>query len=342
MRTLEIQGKTGKCAIAAGESISNLGSYCKAGKKVVITDRTTRGFHGSLFPECETVEIGEGEKNKTLETVEKLYERFLELELDRSSCVIGIGGGIVCDVAGFAASTYLRGLHFGFVPTTLLAQADAGIGGKNGVNFKGYKNLIGTISQPGFVLCDFDLLKTLPRAELSNGFAEVIKHAAIADAELFAYLEANAEKALSLEKEVMEKIICDSLAVKAGIVSADETEKGGRRKLNFGHTLGHAIEKTAGLRHGEAISIGMAAAARISGAKGMIPEADVERLEKLLKAYGLPTRINGDKGAIIDAMRKDKKRESDSINFVLLEKIGSAEICELPIKEIEVAVDGLC
>lgn len=341
MKTLEIEGKTGKSTIAIGESISNLGSYCSAGKKVVITDRTTRGFHAALFPECEIIEIGEGEKNKTLATVEKIYEKFLSLELERSACVVGIGGGIVCDVAGFAASTYLRGMRFGFVPTTLLAQVDAGIGGKNGVNFRGYKNLIGTINQPEFVVCDFSLLSTLPKPELSNGFAEVIKHAAIADAELFAYLEKNADRAMALEKETMERLIYGSLRVKAGIVSRDETEKGERRKLNFGHTLGHAVESRMGLRHGEAVSVGMVAAARLSVAKGMLQEAEAERLERLLAAFGLPTKVKGSAGEIIDAVRKDKKREGEAVNFVLLEGIGQAKVSEIGLAELEMVAHDM-
>ncbi len=340
MKTLHIEGKTGKCSIAIGESISNLASYCKSEKRVIITDATVRKLHGAFLPKWETIEIGEGEKNKTLEAVEGVYGRFLELELDRSSCVVGIGGGIVCDIAGFAASTYLRGMHFGFVPTTLLAQADASAGGKNGVNFRGYKNLIGTINQPEFVLCDFQLLKTLPKAEISSGFAEIIKHAAIGDAALFDYLEKNVEKALSLDQNAMEKIIYDSLRVKAGIVSADETEKGERRKLNFGHTIGHAVESALGLRHGEAVAIGMVAAARLCAARKLILQKDAERLENLLKAYGLPTSAKGKKDAILDAMRKDKKREGGKVHFVLLEKLGKAKVSEIPLEELEGALDG--
>ncbi|MEW6528941.1 MAG: 3-dehydroquinate synthase [Candidatus Micrarchaeota archaeon] len=331
MKILKIAGKTGKSIIAIGEKISHLDKYCEAEKKVIITDKTTRKFHKGLFPDCEVIEIGEGELNKTLETVNKIYEKFLEFGLDRSSFVIGIGGGIVCDVTGFAASTYLRGLRFGFVPTTLLAQIDASVGGKNGVNFKGYKNLIGTIRQPEFVLCDFEMLKTLPKSELSNGFAELIKHAIIADAKLFDYLEANVSRALSLEKEVIEKIIYRSLQIKAKVVSKDEIEKGERRILNFGHTFGHAIEKTTGLRHGEAISIGMVAAATLSVAKKMLSEPDEKRLEQILTAFGLPTKMIGDKEALIDAIRKDKKKEHEKINFVLLEKIGKAKITEIDL-----------
>ena len=341
MKTLKIEGATGKSSIAVGEPIANVERYCRGGKKVIITDRTVQVLHGPLLPKWEIIEIGQGERNKTLETVAKIYGRFLELGLDRSSCVLGIGGGIVCDIAGFASSTYLRGLHFGFVPTTLLAQVDASIGGKNGVNFKGYKNLIGTFRQPEFVLCDFGLLKTLPQTELSNGFSEVIKHAAIADAKLFSYLEKHADAALSLDGAVMEKTVYDSLRIKAAVVRKDETEKGMRRILNFGHTLGHAVENTVGLRHGEAVAIGMAAAARLSEEKGLLAAKDRERLESLILAYKLPASLKGNKSAILDAMEKDKKREGNTMHFVLLEGIGKAKVADVSLAELERAVDGL-
>ncbi len=342
MRTIKVGGKTGTSEIVLGQSISNLGNYCDLENSAIITDANVRAALGNLFPECPTIEIGIGEENKTLATVEKIYEKFLGLGLDRSSCVIGIGGGIVCDVSGFAASTYLRGLKSGFVPTTLLAQVDAGMGGKNGVNFRGYKNLVGTIRQPDFVLCDFELLKTLPQRELRNGFAEIVKHGAIGDAKLFSYLEENHQDALSLHRTAIEKVVYDSLLIKSKIVSADELEKGERRKLNFGHTLGHALEKTAGLPHGEAISIGMAAAAKLSVAKGMLPEEDAERIETLLAKIGLPTKIKADKKAIMDAIEKDKKREGGKLHLVLLEGIGKAKMAEITLRELVGVVDELC
>ena len=289
MRKMTIRTKSGRCTIAIGESISRLHRYCDGlSKGAIITDRTVRRLHGHLFPSLPVIEIGAGEEIKTLSTVEAVYGEFLKLGLDRSSWVIGIGGGIVCDVAGFAASTYLRGLSCGFVPTTLLAQVDASVGGKNGVNYRGYKNLVGVFSQPRFVLCDTALLRTLPKEETANGYAEVIKHALIGDASLFTYLESNREEALTLDEKVMEKIIHDSLIVKKGIVALDEREAGERRKLNFGHTFGHAVEKSEGVRHGEAISIGMVLAARMSEARGMLTGNDTARIEGALKDFGLP------------------------------------------------------
>jgi 3-dehydroquinate synthase len=299
-------------------------------------------LHGHRFPKnAEVVEIGEGEEAKTLDSVSALYDRFLEAELDRTSLVVGIGGGVVCDVAGFAASTYLRGVPFGFVPTTLLAQVDASIGGKNGVNLNQYKNLVGTIRQPRFCLMDFDLLKTLPPCELRSGFAEVVKCAAIRDAGLFSYLEQHFSDALALKKTAIEKVVSDSVTVKAALVTRDENEKGERMQLNFGHTFGHALEKATGLPHGEAVSIGMVVAARISVSRGMLSAYDADRMELLLRKLGLPVELKGSSEVVIDAIRKDKKRQQGDIRMVLLEQIGKAAIIQIKIEELKGVLHGL-
>jgi 3-dehydroquinate synthase len=216
------------------------------------------------------------------------------------------------------------------------------VGGKNGVNFRGYKNLVGTINQPAFVLCDSEVLKTLARAELKNGFAEVVKQALIGNADLFNRLEKDPEGALSLRKDVVEGIVYDSLTVKTSIVSQDEAELGERRKLNFGHTFGHALEKTEGLSHGEAVSIGMVVETRLSETRGLLQKEDVKRIVATLDAFGLPTTFKGEKGALIDAIRKDKKREDGKIYSVLLEGIGKARIEAVNINEIMVIADDMC
>ncbi len=343
MRRMSIDGKSGKCTIAIGESIGHLGKYCgNSGNGVIITDATVHRLYGSRFPNFAVVEIGAGERSKTLNTVEAIYEGFLEHGLDRTSWVIGIGGGLTCDIAGFAASTYLRGLRFGFVPTTLLAQVDASVGGKNGINYRGYKNLIGAFNQPSFVVCDLDLLKSLPDSEVKNGYAEVIKHALIGDASLFSHLENEWEKALVFDKGVIESVVHDSLIVKKGIVSLDETEQGERRKLNFGHTFGHALEKTAGLRHGEAIGIGMVLAARLSEKMGMLTLGDVKRIETVISHFGLPLEAKMDKEMMIDAVRKDKKRAGEKMNFVLLEAIGRAQVLPIRLEHLEKVLNDLC
>ncbi len=342
MKSIVLEGAAGPSLIAVGDSLSHLDAYCNASGAVIITDAAVRRLHGMRFPVCEVIEIGVGEESKTLRTVGEVYEALLGLGVDRSSQIVAIGGGIVCDVAGFAASTYLRGLRFGFVPTTLLGQVDAGVGGKNGVNLHGYKNLVGTFTQPAFVLCDLDLLSTLPEAELQNGFAEVIKEAVIGDTSLFSFLETHVQEALRLDRGVIEHIIYCSLKVKADIVSRDERESGMRRKLNFGHTLGHAVEKAHHPSHGRAVSLGMSAAARLSAAMGLLSQGDVERIERLLAAFGLPLSMEIDAGLIWEALWKDKKKEGKEIHFVLLEGIGNAKIVPISIGALKGVIDDLC
>jgi 3-dehydroquinate synthase len=267
--------------------------------------------------------------------VKELYETLFSLEADRAAFILGIGGGIVCDLTGFVASTFMRGLRFGFVATTLLAQVDASVGGKNGVNLEGYKNLIGTFNQPEFVICDMQLLQTLPEAEVVNGMAEIVKHALIADAGLFAFLEDHADRALSLDPPVVERLVCDSVTIKSRVVNCDERESGGRRVLNLGHTIGHALEKVSGMTHGEAVSVGMVFAAALSVRKGRLAAAGYDRLIRLLRSLRLPCAAAADPGRVADAVLRDKKREADQIHFVLLEKIGKAVVEPIPIDELK-------
>ncbi len=341
MKRIEIQGQTGRSTIAVGESLENLEKYVHGTKTIIITDNNLKHLYHDRFPPWDVITIGTGEKIKTLDTMEYIYKKLVELEIDRSCFLVGIGGGIVCDIVGFAASTYMRGVNFGFVSTSLLSQVDASVGGKNGVNFHGYKNMIGTFNQPGFVICDTTMLKTLPHKELLCGFAEVVKHAAIGSREMFAFLENNYEKALGMDTSIFENLVYDSVKIKAEVVRKDEKEKGERRKLNFGHTLGHAIEKTVGISHGEAVSIGMVFAANLSVRRKMLPMDDAERIRSLLDRIGLPVKISFEKKKILDAMRKDKKREGTGIHFVLLSAMGETAIEEIPIDELEDAVNDM-
>jgi 3-dehydroquinate synthase len=331
VKKIHIKGRAGNSSILIGETLKNLPQYLQAGKTIIITDSNVRDLFREEFPPYDVIQIGVGEEIKTLRTVETLYERLVKLNADRSTFLVGIGGGVVCDITGFVASTYMRGIRFGYVATTLLAQVDASVGGKNGVNFGGYKNMVGVFNQPEFVICDLSLLKTLPKKEISCGFAEIIKHAAIADANLFMYLEDNHTKALSLEMDVLEKLVYESVKIKASVVDKDEKEKGERRKLNFGHTFGHAIEKTTGFSHGEAISLGMVFASAISVKKNLLIQKEYERLKNLLETYRLPVYAEISKEFIWDALQKDKKRESDRIYFVLLQALGRTVIQNIPI-----------
>lgn len=341
MKTLDIAGGTGHSRILIGEGIGQVKKYLPTEDLVVLTDHNVMALHERAFPPARIIPMVAGEKAKTLDTVKEIYGRLLELDVDRYWFILGIGGGVVCDVAGFVASTYLRGLRFGFVPTTLLAQVDASVGGKNGVNFAGYKNMVGVINQPEFVLCDPDMLKTLPQRELLSGLAEVVKHALIGNSDLFSYLEDNRAKALSLERPVIERLLYDSLVIKASIVNMDEKEKGDRRRLNFGHTFGHAIEMATGLSHGEAVSMGMTVASRISWERGYLSSQDLGRVSVLLNNMGLPTRLDLEDKGVLQTIRKDKKAAGGKIAFVLLRGIGNTVIEDIAIEDLKRAGEEL-
>ncbi len=335
MRSIHLDIAGQRCRIFPDASIDALREFCVPGNAVIISDKNVWHHHGHKFLPYRTIEIEPGEEHKTLKTISGIYGQLCAMEIDRSTTIVGVGGGIVCDIAGLAASTYLRGLPFGFVPTTLLAQVDASVGGKNGVNLEGYKNLIGTFAQPGFVLCDLSFLRTLPYDELKNGIAEAVKSALISDRALFEYIEDNCKAIISLDRNVLERIINGCLTIKTDIVSRDEKESGERRKLNLGHTIGHAIEKAGGYRHGEAVSIGIVAAAKMSEMRGALSNEDVLRIEALLASFGLPTRLKSDREAVMDAVGKDKKRQGTAVRFVFLDGIGNAVIETMEIAELE-------
>lgn len=334
MKAIEIHGHTGDSTIYIGECLRNLKKYVPSEQTIVMTDAVVRHYYGGEFPSGTIIELGTGEGIKTLDTARAVYGKLMDLEADRATFIIGIGGGIVCDVAGFVASTYMRGLRFGFVPSTLLAQVDASTGGKNGVNYDGFKNMVGVFNQPDFVVCDLNLLKTLPQVEIRCGLAEIVKHAAIADAGLFSYLEEHYEKARGIHMGVMEKLVTESVRIKSSIVNRDEKERGERRKLNFGHTLGHAVENASGLPHGEAVGAGMAFAARLSARMGYLSTEEAGRIETLLTNLGLPTRLPLAGARVLEALKRDKKKEGEKIHFVLLHGIGRAVVEQMDLREL--------
>jgi 3-dehydroquinate synthase len=334
MNTILVEGRTGSSRIFVGEPLARLGDHLPGGRTIIITDPNVERLYRDQFPPADVITIGLGEKHKTLATIEKIFNRFIELEADRTTFVVGIGGGIVGDVAGFAASTYMRGLEFGFVASSLLAQVDATVGGKNGVNFKGYKNMMGVFNQPRFVLADIGLLKTLPAEEIACGLAEIVKHACIKDADYFRYIEDHCDAIGGLDPSVMHKLVYDSVVIKSEVVNQDEHEAGERRKLNFGHTIGHALEKTLGISHGAAVSVGMVMAVNLSQKFGLIDESVSRRIENLLARLNLPVQIDFDPLAVFEALGKDKKRQGDKIKFVLLDSIGCARIQDLTLEEL--------
>ncbi|GAB6905384.1 3-dehydroquinate synthase [Desulfosarcina cetonica] len=334
MKKLLVNGGSGTSSILVGASIDNLSAHIDQRRTVIITDSTVQRHYRERLPDCPVIIIGLGERIKTLETVADIYRQLVDLEADRGTFILGVGGGIVCDIAGFVASTYMRGLRFGFVSTTLLSQVDASVGGKNGVNFGGYKNMVGTFNQPEFVICDMALLKTLPVREVLCGFAEIIKHGAIASLEMVDFLESHRDAALDLDPAIIAHLVYQSVEIKAGVVSRDEREHGERRKLNFGHTFGHALEKLTGMPHGEAVGIGMVLAVQLSVQMGFLPADAARRLERLIDSYGLPVRPPVDMTAMLTAMKKDKKREGQGIHFVFLDALGSARVEEVAFDDL--------
>jgi 3-dehydroquinate synthase len=334
MTKIQISGAIGKSDIFIGESISSFYRYVDGKRIVIITDTNVEQLYGQLWSELPTIITEPGENNKTLKTVEKIIHQLLQLNAGRNTFLLGIGGGIVCDITGFVASIFMRGVRFGFVSTTLLSQVDASVGGKNGVNFEGYKNMVGVFNQPEFVLCDPDVLQTLPVEEITNGFAEIVKYAIIRDERLFEFLEKNSGILLQLEKEAMKYVVKTSVQIKAAIVNSDEKELGERRLLNFGHTFGHAIEKVTGLSHGKSVSLGMVIASKLSTEMGYLKEYHFERIKNLLTRLNLPVTAELENFRVMEAITKDKKREDDSIYFILPEKPGSVFIESLPMKKI--------
>ena len=288
------------------------------------------------------IEIPEGETSKSLQQVELVYDRMLEMKCDRKSVLIALGGGVVGDLTGFIAATYQRGIPLIQIPTTLLSQVDSSVGGKTAVNHPRGKNMIGAFYQPKLVVIDLDTLRTLPKKELRAGLAEVVKYGVIADAKLFAFLENNTEKILSLDSDCLEHIIETSCAIKARVVEKDERESRHRMILNFGHTFGHSIETLTNYTeylHGEALSIGMVQAALLSVEIGLCNEDIPIRITNLLKKIGLPIQAPDLKSKdIIESMCHDKKSSHNKLRFVLAKAIGSVEIVDdvpkMPIKAV--------
>ena len=304
----------------------------KPGDAVLLVDENVFQHFSSKFKKWRTIVIPPGEKHKVQSTVDKIIGQLIELGADRKTTLIGVGGGVVTDITGYVASVYMRGISFGFVPTTLLAMVDASIGGKNGIDVGVYKNMVGIIRQPSFLLYDLLFLNMLPDKEWKNGFAEIIKHAAIRDAAMFRELEINDLFFYQKKKKDACSLIERNALLKSKVVQLDEFEKNERRMLNFGHTLAHAIETQYNLLHGEAVAIGMVFASKLS--EELLSFKSHERLVKMIERYSLPTEIDFDKQKAFDVLRSDKKKEADFMNFILLEKIGKARIEKIPLKNL--------
>ena len=315
-----------------------LATVLNSKKVALVSDKTVYDLHGTSISNAlekegftHTVHTFEpGEKSKTNEVVTNLCREFVESGLDRNSSVVAFGGGVVGDIGGFAAAVFLRGIHYVQIPTTLLAECDSSVGGKVGVNLDSIKNLVGSFYQPKAVFIDPDLLKTLPRRQIVGGLAEVIKAGLIGDAELYNIIFSHLDDIMNLsDMEVVCQIIARSVTVKSKVVSQDEKESGLRQILNFGHTIGHAIEAASGgkILHGEAILNGMRAALWISCGKNVLSESDYEKIENDLRKLEHPVDIDDlDFDTILKFIKKDKKNIDKKLRFVVLDSIGSARL----------------
>lgn len=335
MKTLKYQFQQSATTYYLGEQLTQLGNYVDMSRTILVMDENVDQFHGQRLPGWKKLVIPDGEENKSMEVVQQIVNGLIELEADRKTMLVGIGGGMLTDLTGFAASIYMRGIPFGFVPSTLLAQVDASLGGKNGISHGHHKNLLGTINQPQFILFDYTLPATMPDEEWHNGFAEIIKYACILDADLFNFLEENRDKALERNVDILEHLVERSVELKTKVVQEDEFETGIRRFLNFGHTLGHAVEKIENIAHGKAVAIGMIAAAKISEKLSGLPAEETNRLMRLVNDYQLPVTLTSNKDKVFDIFKLDKKREKDVIHFVLLESLGKAVTKPVPIEQLK-------
>jgi 3-dehydroquinate synthase len=321
---------------AAGDLLAGAGLRHQA---VIVTDTTVGALYAARLEQslvaagfrAPILEVPPGEGQKSLDTAARLYADLTSLHAERTTAIVALGGGVIGDLAGFVAATYMRGVPLVQVPTTILSQGDSSIGGKVAVNHGTLKNRIGAFYRPVLTISDVSTLSTLSPRETSDGLAEILKHGMILDAGLFEYLEANMGRVRARDAAAMERIIENSARVKAGIVEQDELDLGARNVLNFGHTVGHAIESVSGLKvwHGEAVAIGMVVEAKIARRLGLLGHDDVLRLTTILESAGLPTRLPVlDRSGLLAAMRHDKKISEGRLQFALPTSVGKVVVTD--------------
>jgi 3-dehydroquinate synthase len=310
-----------------------LSSLCSKQSTILVTDENVMAAHPKKFKGWRTIVLKPGEAFKQQYAVDEVLKQLIAWEADRNTTLVGVGGGVVTDITGYAAAVYMRGIKVGFAPTTLLAMVDAAIGGKNGVDVGHYKNLVGTIRQPAFLLFDTQWLQTLPTVEWQNGFAEIIKHAAIKNASMFKWLEQHDLAYFQKNKTALKALVKQNALLKTQVVKKDPLEKGDRKLLNFGHTLGHAIENDLQISHGQAVAIGMVYAAHLSAQ--LLQFKDVLRLIHVIEQYGLPTHAPVNMERALQNMKLDKKRVANEVKFVLLQKLGKGVVASVSFKALE-------
>lgn len=325
------------CKVTVGDSIENLLNYIPSeqhSKMVVVTDQKVFDLFHHNFPDAPVLVIGQSELNKNQVTINQLVTQLLDLGVDRHWFIVGIGGGIVCDVTGYLASIYMRGIPCGYLPSTLLAQVDASIGGKTGINFDGYKNIIGTFNQPQFVLCDQNLLQTLSENEIKNGLAEVIKHGIISSSELFDYVNNKLSLILKKDVEALTCIVQQCIQIKSEIVALDAMEKGERKKLNLGHTYGHAIESLEGIDHGHAVLKGLLLASEFSAVNNYCSWQTHVSIKQLLNQLDVSLVPTYSPKQMLAYINKDKKKRDNQIEFVYINEIGKTTVKSTPLNEL--------
>lgn len=305
---------------------------------IIITDEHIAALYPDILSGIPSIIIPAGEASKDVSIITHLAAKLVAMGATRQSLLIGLGGGMVTDLTGFLAAIFMRGVRFGFVPTTLLAMTDAAIGGKNGINMGLYKNMLGTIRQPEFILYDAAFLQSLPDVEWSNSFAEIIKYGCIFDAELFDELHTHSLQHYQENPAALQSIINRCVAWKNKTVIEDEHEKNSRKLLNFGHTAGHAMEKVYDLPHGYAVAIGMVIACILSEQHTGLHNTTTQQLVETLKKYGLPTHQQLDVTEVMNVLKADKKRNNNTIDYILLKQKGAAIITPLPLTLIEQAL----
>ncbi len=301
---------------------------------VIITDNNVFNIYGRAFPDFPVFKIKPGEDSKQLKVIESLARKLLQAGVDRSGFILAIGGGVVCDIAGFLASVFMRGLRFGYVSTSLLSQVDASTGGKNGVNLGVIKNVIGNFRQPEFVICDTTMLRTLDEEEYISGLGELIKTGIIGDKSIIDILENNYTGILRRDRNLLSSLVAKAVKYKAAIVAKDEKESGPRRVLNFGHTFGHAIELSLGVKHGFAVASGMELATLYSLEKELISKVDYKRISELLKKYRLSGDADIPAEKIEEFITHDKKKSGSDLNFVFIKGIGKPVVKKVPLDEV--------
>jgi 3-dehydroquinate synthase len=302
---------------------------------IVVTDENIDGFYGHLFLPFRKIVIAPGENNKNRAGADFIIDRLIEMEADRSTLVLGVGGGVVTDLTGYAASVYKRGIRLAFAPTSVLAMVDAAIGGKNGLNTGFLKNIIGTTYQPEFILFDYNFLTTLPAVEWESGFAEIIKHACIRDMQMFETLERLSLHDYRQDASLLASLVEENVKLKMQIVLEDAYDRDLRLLLNFGHTIGHAVENLHAIPHGHAISIGMVAACNLSEKSGYLHFEEAQRVVRLLERYHLPVDLETEPARVFEILKSDKKRDGGFMNFIMLQGIGNGMIVPVEISFLE-------